>query len=209
MNERECRRLEAWLARELKPEQSRSFLAHLDECTDCRREVDEASALDDLLRKACAEFEVPPREWLEMTRAALANREPAPADDPHRPGGAWKRGMAWVAAASAAAAILIGAALLSPPDDEPPVAGAPGEHGPAIASVPVPDVGHSPPAPADREGAPGIEAKIVVAPNVLAAPLASEDKDVSIFWLYPAVSVSAADAHPGSNQPTGKSPEKG
>jgi anti-sigma factor RsiW len=72
MNDPLCQRLDDYLAHDLTGAERDEFVAHLDQCAECRAAVQEADELSSRLRSACERFDLVPSD-LEVSITGRIN----------------------------------------------------------------------------------------------------------------------------------------
>lgn len=155
MNASPCQSLDDYLDHDLSGEDRSRFVAHLTNCADCRRAVEEHERLTALLVEATGPVPVGLTERIER-RLRMAR---------------WRRVTAVAAAlaATAAGVWLLGRYLPRPGQPSPPLA----------------DVRPEPPAPEEPRPADLVRVSFPRSANVLAVPVQTESPNVTFVWVYP------------------------
>jgi anti-sigma factor RsiW len=164
-----CEQLDAYLDRALTDRDRTAFEGHLSQCGPCRQAVEEQARLAQLLQQATAELEPIP--------TGLAERIDRRLRAAHR-----RRVVRWAGGLAAAAVVL---ALL--------VGGWLGTRTPD-ALMPTTRQVEAPPEPAPPEPNPPAPAVTVAFPgqsDVLAVPIKTDNPNVTIIWVYPALKPTA------------------
>jgi anti-sigma factor RsiW len=174
-----CDKLDAYLLKELPPDDTAQFAAHLSHCCECRDAVEEQWWIDRLLRAGLAsKVESPAEHILRSLRARIGKQRQRI--------GALVCGLV----AAAMAFVAVGWTTLQRQQTENPLAG---EHSTNAVSV------------VDDAAQPSPEARFVGGTDVIAIPVASRHSDVTVVRIYPTYQPAATnqaaveDSNPATN----------
>ncbi len=169
MNDALCQHLNEYLDRALSAVDEAAFVGHLASCPACRRSVEEEEQVRHLLRCAVAELEPAPEGLAEQVGNRVRSSKR-------------RRIVRLTVGMSAAAAVVVAIGVWH----------VIGQRG-ADERISV----HQPPTPAlGAQLDPRKEVEVVVpqSDNVIAVPLETSRPNVTIVWLYPAVSAPGTGA---------------
>jgi anti-sigma factor RsiW len=146
----------------LSADERQAFALHLEQCPDCRRQLDQQRRIDHLLRQGAGDdVPVPPGLTVRVERRLRAARR--------------RRLAVWAGALAAAVLLAVGVSawLMRPVPTPEPL--------PAPATVKV----EPPPAPPQVPHRLVAEVTITPAQGLVAVPVPTRDPSVTILWVFP------------------------
>ncbi len=182
MNESQCDRLDDFLGGWLSAEEAARFEAHLSDCPVCRQEIEQQRRIDRLLAQA-ATHALPVPSSLAGRIEQQARRSTG-------------RRAAWLACCISAAAVLvlavgIGVAMRR--------ADTPDRPQPIVRQAPEPVVERPQQPRQTLPVRPDVQVVCNDSSNAIAVPLKTESPNVSIVWIYPAVTPAATRQEPNTD----------